>query len=93
MLTDPEGKVLAAEVKLGGTVSHHDLRHLKWLTSKYTDRVIDRIVITTGPIAYRRPDGIAIVPLALLGPARSYLCERFGDASLLGSDRHAASFP
>lgn len=68
MLTNPEGKALAAEIKLSGTVSDHDLRHLKWLTSKYTDHVIDRVVITTGPVAHRRPDGIAIVPLALLGP-------------------------
>jgi len=28
----------------------------------------DRLVITTGPVAYRRPDGVAVVPLALLGP-------------------------
>ncbi|MFT4163935.1 MAG: DUF4143 domain-containing protein [Microlunatus sp.] len=68
MLTDPEGKVLAAEVKLSGTVSDHDVRHLRWLTTKYPEHVIDRIVITTGPTAYRRPDGIAIIPLALLGP-------------------------
>ena len=68
ILTNPEGKVLAAEVKLNGSVSDHDLRHLKWLTSKYKENVIDHIVITTGPVAYRRPDGIAIVPLALLGP-------------------------
>ena len=68
MLTNPEGKVLAAEVKLGGTVSDHDLRHLKWLTSKYAELVIDRFVITTGPSAYRRPDGIVVLPLALLGP-------------------------
>jgi hypothetical protein len=25
------------------------------------------VVITTGPYAYRRPDGIAVVPAALLG--------------------------
>jgi hypothetical protein len=31
--------------------------------------VLDRVVITTGPDAYRRDyDGIAVVPLALLGP-------------------------
>ena len=27
----------------------------------------DAVVITTGAMAYRRPDGIAVVPLALLG--------------------------
>lgn len=68
MLTNPEGKVLAAEVKLSGTVADHELRHLEWLASRYGEHVIDRIVITTGSAAYRRPDGIAIVPLALLGP-------------------------
>ena len=30
--------------------------------------VIDAAVITTGRHAYRRPDGSAVVPLALLGP-------------------------
>lgn len=67
ILTNPDGTVLAAEVKLGGTVSDHDLRHLRWLASRYGEYVIDRIVITTGAVAYRRPDGIAVIPLALLG--------------------------
>jgi hypothetical protein len=26
------------------------------------------VVISTGPQAFRRPDGVAVVPLALLGP-------------------------
>jgi hypothetical protein len=29
---------------------------------------VDMLVVTTGPRVYRRPDGIAVVPLALLGP-------------------------
>jgi hypothetical protein len=28
----------------------------------------DALIITTGNAAYRRPDGIAVVPAALLGP-------------------------
>jgi hypothetical protein len=28
----------------------------------------DQVMITTGPQAYRREDGIAVVPAALLGP-------------------------
>ncbi|MFV0434990.1 MAG: hypothetical protein ACK5LO_13545 [Leucobacter sp.] len=32
------------------------------------ERVRDLVVINTGPYAYRRPDGVAVVPLALLGP-------------------------
>lgn len=68
MLIDPEGRVLAIEVKLSGTISDHDVRHLKWLAGRHGDQLIDSVVITTGSIAYRRPDGIAVVPLALLGP-------------------------
>jgi hypothetical protein len=31
--------------------------------------VLDQVIITTGPNAYRgKEDGIAVVPLALLGP-------------------------
>ena len=30
--------------------------------------LLDSVVITTGPEAYRRQDGIAVVPAALLGP-------------------------
>jgi hypothetical protein len=30
--------------------------------------LVDRIVIYTGRFAYRRADGVAAVPLALLGP-------------------------
>jgi len=26
------------------------------------------VVITTGPAAYRRPDGIAVIPATLIGP-------------------------
>jgi predicted AAA+ superfamily ATPase len=63
-----DGGVVAVEVKLTRTVSDGDVAHLKWLEDKLADRVLDRIVLTTGPQAYRRPDGIAVVPLALLGP-------------------------
>jgi uncharacterized protein len=29
--------------------------------------LIDAVVVNTGPEAYRRKDGVAVVPLALLG--------------------------
>ena len=32
------------------------------------DELADAIVVTTGPTAYRRADGIGVVPAALLGP-------------------------
>ncbi len=62
------GAVLAIEVKLSATVDDHDVRHLKWLRDRIGSDVIDLVVLTTGPDAYRRRDGVAVVPLALLGP-------------------------
>lgn len=61
-------RVLAIEVKLGGTISDDDVRHLHWLREKVGDMLADAIVVTTGPYAYRRADGIGVVPAALLGP-------------------------
>lgn len=63
-----DGRVLAFEVKLANTVDDRDVRHLHWLANQMGDQLLDAIVINTGPSAYRRPDGIAVVPLALLGP-------------------------
>ncbi|WP_426567053.1 ATP-binding protein [Angustibacter sp. McL0619] len=60
-------RVLAVEVKLAASVEDQDVVHLKWLRSQLGPDLVDSVVITTGPEAYRRPDGIAVVPLALLG--------------------------
>lgn len=64
----PDGGVVALEVKLSATVDDKDVRHLNWLKGEVGDRLVDRVVITTGSFAYRRSDGVAVVPLALLGP-------------------------
>lgn len=61
-------QVVAIEVKLAATITDKDVRHLNWLHDQIGDRLADRVVITTGEFAYRRPDGVAVVPLALLGP-------------------------
>ena len=63
-----DGNVVAVEVKLTRNISDGDVKYLAWLEEKLGDRVLDRIVLTTGPLAYRRKDGIAVIPLALLGP-------------------------
>ena len=63
-----DGGIVAIEVKLARDVSRHDGRHLAWLADKLSDRVLDRVILTTGPTAYRRGDGTAVIPLALLGP-------------------------
>lgn len=62
-----DGQVLGIEVKLAPAVSDSDVRHLRWLRDQMPDRVVDLVVVTTGKTAYRRPDGVAVVPLALLG--------------------------
>lgn len=64
----PDGRVVAIEVKLKRTVQDADLRHLVWLREKIGDELLDALVLTTGEHAYRRPDGIGVVPAALLGP-------------------------
>lgn len=61
-------RVVAIEVKLTRAVDDNDVRHLRWLREQIGDDLLDAAIITTGPEAYRRPDGIAVVPLALLGP-------------------------
>lgn len=62
------GKVVAMEVKLSGIVRDKDVKHLTWLKSILGDAFLDSVVVYTGSTAYRRPDGIAVVPLGLLGP-------------------------
>lgn len=64
----PDGKIVALEVKLGGSVDDADTKHLKWLGDKLGPDLLDAAVVTTGKAAYRRPDGIAVIPAALLGP-------------------------
>ncbi len=68
IVENPAGDVVAIEVKLAGTVSDRDCRHLHWLKGKVGDRLRESVVITSGNRAYRRDDGVAVVPLALLGP-------------------------
>jgi uncharacterized protein len=63
-----DGRVVAIEVKLARTVDDRDVRHLAWLEGRVGDRLLDSVVVTTGPTAYRRADGVAVIPLALLGP-------------------------
>ncbi len=65
-----DGKTVAIEVTLSATVAERDVHHLHWRNEHIGDDVLDAIVLTTGADAYRRADGIGVVPLALLGPSR-----------------------
>lgn len=67
ILEGPDGQVVGIEVKLAASISDADVRHLHWLRDHLPNDVMDLVVITTGTHAYRRQDGVAVVPLALLG--------------------------
>ncbi len=66
-IVEHDGGVLALEAKLGATAESRDVRHLIWLAEALGDRLTDMVVVTTGPEAYRRNDGVAVIPLGLLG--------------------------
>lgn len=63
-----DGRIIAIEVKLARTPSDDDARNLLWLRETMGEELLDAVIINTGQEAYRRPDGIAVVPAALLGP-------------------------
>ena len=63
----PEGQVLGVEVKWSREVGDADVKHLHWLRDKMGADCVDTLVLSTGSRAYRRRDGVAVVPLALLG--------------------------
>lgn len=64
----PDGGIVAVEVKLSTMVDAPDTKHLLWLKDRLGDQLLDSVIVTTGTEAYRRDDGIAVVPAALLGP-------------------------
>jgi len=64
----PDQRIVAVETKLNSAITDDDVRHLLWLRETLGDDVLDLVVVNTGPFAYRRPDGVAVVPAALLGP-------------------------
>ncbi len=61
-------RVLAIEVKLRSAIDHADTKNLRWMRDQIGTDLLDAVVINTGSRAYRRADGIAVIPAALLGP-------------------------
>jgi predicted AAA+ superfamily ATPase len=64
----PDHRIVAIEVKLSATIRDEDVKNLLWLRDRIGEDLLDAVVINTGPRAYRRKDGVAVVPAALLGP-------------------------
>ena len=61
-----DNRIVAFEIKLAATATNADTRHLKWLADRIGNDLLDAAIITTGKHAYRRQDGIGIIPAALL---------------------------
>ena len=61
-------RVVALEVKFAANVSDPDVVHLQWLRRETGVDLIDAAVVYAGRHAYRRADGIAVIPAALLAP-------------------------
>ncbi len=61
-----DGRIVALEIKLSATTREDDTHHIRWLTQTIGDDLLDAAIITTGTEAYRRTDGIAVIPAALL---------------------------
>jgi predicted AAA+ superfamily ATPase len=62
-----DGRILAVECKLARDIAADDVRHLNWLADQLGNSLLDAVILTTGGEAYRRPDGVAVVPAALIG--------------------------
>jgi predicted AAA+ superfamily ATPase len=70
VITRPDGRCVALEVKSAPQIGPGDVKHLRWLKAQLGDDLLDAAVITTGPAAYRRTeDGIGVIPASLLGAA------------------------
>ena len=61
-------KILAIEIKVSQSVEDSDTKHLHWLSAQIGPRLIEKVIINTGKYAYRRNDGVVVIPLSLLGP-------------------------
>ncbi|MDR2380280.1 MAG: DUF4143 domain-containing protein, partial [Bifidobacteriaceae bacterium] len=62
----PDLGVLAIEVKFSQQVRPADVASLNWLEAQLPGRVVDKVILNASERAYRRKDGVAVVPLALL---------------------------
>jgi uncharacterized protein len=68
ILQRDDSAVFGIEIKLSAMIEDADVKHLHWLKRKMKDQWLGGMIICSGPHAYTRPDGIFVVPAALLGP-------------------------
>jgi len=63
-----EARSISVAIVASAAVRNDAVKHLNWPQDPIGDDLLDRVVVTTGTEAYRRADGVAIVPAGLLGP-------------------------
>ena len=63
-----DGALVALEVKLKSVINDRDVRHLLWMRDQIGSRMLDAAVLSTGRQAYRRADGVGVIPASQLGP-------------------------
>ena len=60
--------LIAVEVKSKAKIDHKDVANLNWFKEKVKNEYnVIKVIINAGPYAYRRSDGVFVIPLGLLG--------------------------
>ena len=67
-IVQKEDAIVAIEIKSKAKIEGKDVANLHWFEKKVKDEYdVVKVVINTGPYAYKRTDGVIVVPLALFG--------------------------
>jgi uncharacterized protein len=62
----PNGQIVAIEIKASAAPKPSDAQHLAWLKEKLGKKVLAAIVLHTGPRAYSLGEGIVAMPISTL---------------------------
>lgn len=66
IIEQPDGRLVAIEVKAGGVSTSGDARHLSWLRDNLGDRFLAGAILHTGPTSYQLGDRIFALPISTL---------------------------
>ncbi len=91
MVERADRRIVAIEVKLSSSIDTKHVKHLNWLQQTPGDRVLDRLVVHTGPLAYRRPDGVGVVAPSLVGVVMVGRAHEFHESVLINLGNVAPS--
>ena len=66
IVENPDGRVLALEIKATASPTRSDARHLLWLRDTIGDRFVAGAVLHTGPDAFQLDDRILAIPICAI---------------------------